>query len=343
MREKLPSRNYCIFTNNISANSENSEQFAFGFQSPTQMELMGISQSFCLDVTRNISTRSIEILYSLVTYHPETWKGSPVAYMVTNNHSAAPISQWLVHLQVQSNFTPMCITVDCSIAETNAITATLPQATVNFCEFHVLRAWQYNLDSKITLGASYTSEQLNGYKISEKIQEFKLRIQNQQQFLSYFERKWIGTEELLRSWGRPYVVHHHQGYLTSSFIESWHSQLKAIYFDSARIRRLDRLVYTLTNDTELYYRDAVDEVVDVVAEETSTVVESSRSSSMILQRVLTHITSLYNQREDMERMMNIPGLDIARLELIDNLLGEAQNQIDIIRNNHPSYFKTRNT
>ncbi|OAD76747.1 hypothetical protein PHYBLDRAFT_142256 [Phycomyces blakesleeanus NRRL 1555(-)] len=207
MHEKLPSQNYCIFTGNLSAYSNNAQHFAFGFQSPSQMMLMRISQSFCLDTTHNISARNIEILYSLVTHHPDTEKGSPVAYMITNDHSVGPINQWLVHLYEKSCFTPLYITIDCSIAEVNAITAALPQTIIHFCKFHVLRAWQHNLDSKVKLDASYTSEQLDKYKYElkadlkniliesdeneflRKIQEFRLRVQSQQQFLAYFKRK----------------------------------------------------------------------------------------------------------------------------------------------------------
>ncbi|OAD78128.1 hypothetical protein PHYBLDRAFT_165000 [Phycomyces blakesleeanus NRRL 1555(-)] len=93
MHEKLPSQNYCIFTGNLSAYSNNAQNFAFGFPSPSQMMLMRIYQSFCLDTTYNISARNIEILYSLVTHHPDTGKGSPVAYMIINNHSISSINQ----------------------------------------------------------------------------------------------------------------------------------------------------------------------------------------------------------------------------------------------------------
>ncbi|OAD66371.1 hypothetical protein PHYBLDRAFT_175181 [Phycomyces blakesleeanus NRRL 1555(-)] len=199
MHEKLPSQNYCIFTGNLSAYSNNAQNFAFEFQSPSQMMLMRISQSFCLNATHNISARNIEILYSLVPRHPDTGKG---------------------------------------IAEVNAITAALPQTIIHFCEFHVLHAWQHNLDSKVKFDASYTSEQLGKYKYElkadlkniliesdeneflRKIQEFRLCVQSQQQFLAYFECKWIGTEELLRRWGRPYVANDHQRYLTNNYIES---------------------------------------------------------------------------------------------------------------------------
>ncbi|OAD78453.1 hypothetical protein PHYBLDRAFT_140530 [Phycomyces blakesleeanus NRRL 1555(-)] len=171
MREKLPSQNYCIFSGDLSACNNNAQHFAFGFQSSSQMMLMRISESFCLDATHNISARNIEILYSLVTHHSDTAKGSSVAYIITNDHSVGPINQWL-----------------------------------------------HNLDSKVKLDASYTSEQPGKYKY--ELKEFRHYIQSQQQFLAYFEHKLIGTEELLRRWERPYVANDHQRYLTNNYIES---------------------------------------------------------------------------------------------------------------------------
>ncbi|OAD68519.1 hypothetical protein PHYBLDRAFT_172945 [Phycomyces blakesleeanus NRRL 1555(-)] len=341
MHEKLSSQNYCIFTGNLSVYSNNAQHFAFGFQSPSQMMLMRISQSFCLDATHNISARNIEILYSLVTQHPDTGKG---------------------------------------IAENNAITAALSQTIIHFCKFHVLRAWQHNLDSKVKLDASYTSEQLGKYKYElkvnlkniliesdedeflRKIQEFRLYVQSQQQFLAYFEHKWIGTEELLRRWGRSYVANDHQRYLTNNYIELWHNKLKTIYFGRTRIRRLDHLVFILTNNInvsnnlirnctcpnfasrqipckhahllkrfigldfaytaqrennhlQLQRSLASEHEVAVINEEvkneTNTIVVSGRNNSVWLQRIMAQNITLHYQREDLEQLMDVPGIDEA--------------------------------
>ncbi|OAD75183.1 hypothetical protein PHYBLDRAFT_166938 [Phycomyces blakesleeanus NRRL 1555(-)] len=275
---KLAEQNYCIFEINLSVYNDGKKQFAFGFQSPMQVSIMRISQSFCLDATHSISSRSDEVLYTLVTRHPQTGKGFPVAYMVTNNQTAIPIKLWLDHLRIKSSFVPMNITIDCSIMEVNAIKEALPHATIHYCDFHVLRAWQHNLDSKIKLNASYTSEQLGNYKTALKnylrhiliesnedvflraIEDFKLMVQDQPQFLKYFEKKWTENEELLRRWGRPYISQQHQRYVTNNYVESWHNQLKTIYFGRARIRRLDRLIFILTNDVEFYFEQEVERI-----------------------------------------------------------------------------------
>ncbi|OAD75510.1 hypothetical protein PHYBLDRAFT_64426 [Phycomyces blakesleeanus NRRL 1555(-)] len=249
---KLAEQNYCIFEINLSVYNDGKKQFAFGFQSPMQVSIMRILSN--------------EVLYTLVTRHPQTGKGFPVAYMVTNNQTAIPIKLWLDHLHIKSSFVLMNTTIDCSIIEVNAIKEALPHATIHYCDFHVLRAWQHNLDSKIKLNASYISEQLGNYKTALKnylrhiliksnedmflraIEDFKLMVQDQPQFLKYF-KKWTENEELFQQ---------HQRYVTSNYVESWHNQLKTIYFGRARIRKLDRLIFILTNDVEFYFEQEVE-------------------------------------------------------------------------------------
>ncbi|OAD81103.1 hypothetical protein PHYBLDRAFT_161737 [Phycomyces blakesleeanus NRRL 1555(-)] len=268
---KLAEQNYCIFEINLSVYNDGKKQFAFGFQSLTQVSIMRILQSFCLNATHSISSRSNKVLYTLVTRHSQTGKGFPVAYMVTNNQTAMPIKLWLDHLRIKSSFVPMNITIDCSIMEVNAIKEALPHATIHYCDVH-------NLDSKIKLNASYTSEQLGNYKTALKnylrhiliesnedvflraIEDFKLMVQDQSQFLKYFEKKWTENKGLLRRWGRPYVSQQHQRYVTNNYVESWHNQLKTIYFGCTCIRRLDRLIFILTNDVEFYFEQEVEHI-----------------------------------------------------------------------------------
>ncbi|KAG2191501.1 hypothetical protein INT47_010970 [Mucor saturninus] len=466
LNEKLASQNYSIFIGNLLAYSTNQDLFAFGFQSPTQVQIMSLSQSFCLDATHRVSCRSTEVMYSLVTKHPETGKGYP-----------------LVYLRQTNPFNPLAITIDCCIAEANAITSALPQTSIHYCEFHVLRAWQHNLDSKVKLDGSFTTQQLAEYKQSlknslksilvesneaifiTKIGEFKRMIQDQPEFLRYFERKWTGSENILRRWGRPFVQQHHQRYLTNNYIESWHNQLKVIYFNRARIRRLDRLVFILTNDVEFYYEQEVERlnfsngrmgpvenelsrnsfaasqiqddilpsmIINPLGEISNSMDDSNgewqiqsfstenqwytvlieqgliqkcscpsfyrrqlpckhmyllkqysranlvyheqqdhthmqlqqsaqsvrnealvdnnieqtnelQDPSSIIQSISANAATLYHQREDLERLRSIPGVDIAKLEIIDRLLFDALKHIDNLKNENSLYFQNINT
>ncbi|OAD72009.1 hypothetical protein PHYBLDRAFT_169918 [Phycomyces blakesleeanus NRRL 1555(-)] len=264
MNERLPSQNYCIFTAQLLSFNASLLPFAFGFQSPSQIALMTISKSVCIDATHGISARSMEVLYSIVTHHPETGKDMPITYMITNDHSATPIDQWLVHLYTNSGFTSTNIAIDCSIAEINAITAVLPQAAIHFCNFHVLCAWQQNHDSKVKLDASYTSEQLGKYKQDLKNDLKDILVESDEEMflekIDYFTERIQRTMELLRRWERLYIQPSHLQYLTNNYIEPWHNQLKTIYMNRACVRRLDRLVFILTDDIEFFYSEEVERI-----------------------------------------------------------------------------------
>ncbi|OAD76005.1 hypothetical protein PHYBLDRAFT_165979 [Phycomyces blakesleeanus NRRL 1555(-)] len=181
-------------------------------------------------------------------------KGFPVAYMVTNDQTAIPIKLWLDHLRIKSSFIPMNITIDCSIMKVNAIKEALPHATIHYCDFHVLCTWQYNLDSKIKLNVSYTSEQLGNYKTALKnylrhilivsnedvflreIEDFKLMVQDQPQFLKYFEKKWTRMKNCCEDGGAHMLA------------------------NNIRDIRLDRLIFILTNDVKFYFEQEVEHI-----------------------------------------------------------------------------------
>ncbi|EIE84811.1 hypothetical protein RO3G_09521 [Rhizopus delemar RA 99-880] len=73
----------------------------YGFISLWQMDIMKVSKCFSLDSTLEISSRSNEVLYSLVVGHPDTGKGVPIGYLLTNDQSVAPVLEWLKFLQRQ--------------------------------------------------------------------------------------------------------------------------------------------------------------------------------------------------------------------------------------------------
>lgn len=275
----LKERQYNVFNGDLHLYDNNPLLFARGFQSPTQNRVMRQSVSFCLDATHSITSRSMEVLYTLLTRHPVTGTGYPVAFMVTNDQTVGPVNQWLVHLRDTCNLSATFITIDCCIAEVNAIKAALPETGIHYCGFHVLKAWKVTgLGKKVKLDASYTTEQLATYKkgllddlnsilregdktkFLEKISAMKTKFAAQSNFITYFENNWSRTEELLGRWGKPYVAENHRRYLTNNYIESWHNQLKTVYFGRARNRRLDRLSFILTGDVEFYFEQEVERI-----------------------------------------------------------------------------------
>ncbi|KAG1442968.1 hypothetical protein G6F46_012065 [Rhizopus delemar] len=100
--------------------------FFYGFISSWQMDIMKVSKCFSLDSTFGISSRSNEVLYSLVVRHPDTGKGVPVGYLLTNDQSVTPVLEWLTFFRDHCSMQPEKITVDCSIPEAEAIISAYP-------------------------------------------------------------------------------------------------------------------------------------------------------------------------------------------------------------------------
>ncbi|OBZ80173.1 hypothetical protein A0J61_11778, partial [Choanephora cucurbitarum] len=245
---QLPMKNYVIFIGNLQLNSQNDKLFAHGFQSPVQVREMSLNKSFCLHATHGISPRSTEVLYSLVARDSHTKKGYPVAYMVINDRTVGPVNQWLTFLKQQGSFIPEAITIDCCVAELNAIRSALNGTYVHYCGFHVLKTWRKAMDQKVTLTVAHTQEEVGQYKkqleqllaqllLTSEVTTFnellaqlesKLEQENQVSFPAYFRRRWTQTEEL---------------------------RAKTVYFSGRRINRLDHLTFVLVNDVELHFAE----------------------------------------------------------------------------------------
>jgi len=280
LNNKLALQGYKIFAGNPLLYSQDTTLFAYGFQSQIQSRKMEQHQSFCLDATHGISSRSMEVLYTLLVKDLLTGKGYPVAYMVTNDQSVGPVNQWLVYLRDNCNFAPTAITIDCSLAEVNAIKAAFRnQVVIHYCAFHVWRAWKDNLGAKLSLPTSISNTEATEYKqdllndlhlilvetrknaLFRKIEGFKLKIENHTELLDYFTRYWFNNEEVVKRWGAPFVKEIHKSFVTNNYIESWHNQLKVVYFERLRINRLDRLVFVLTNDVEYYFAEEYNRII----------------------------------------------------------------------------------
>ena len=70
-----------------------------------------------------------------------------------------------------------------------------------------------------------------------------------EEFFDYFEKEWC-SEEKFKIWSRVYHPLEFSHMLPNNYIESWHNQLKSVYMMRSRNRRLDRLVYILTEEVE---------------------------------------------------------------------------------------------
>ncbi|KAG2207871.1 hypothetical protein INT45_009799 [Circinella minor] len=276
--EHLANNGYTIYSGNISECTSFHDIFYFGFVSSRQLTYLQQSTSVCMDATHNISSRINDVLYSIVTRDRLTGVGQPIAYMFTNDQSAYPIGEWLRFLREMCGLTIENLTIDCSIPEVNAMHLIYPDANIHYCAFHVLQAWNRNLGSKVSLESLYerypdrrhTDDALQQYRgdmltvlksimheqdidtMYNKVNEFKRRFYEQTEFLSYFETYWE-PEHLIQRWTFAFTDPRDRAYLTNNMIETWFNQLKTVYLRRVRNKRLDRLIFILTNEVEFYF------------------------------------------------------------------------------------------
>ncbi|KAG1147576.1 hypothetical protein G6F37_001447 [Rhizopus arrhizus] len=223
---------------------------------------------FSLDSAFGASSRSNEVLYSLVVRHSDTEKGVPVDYLLINDQSVAPVLEWLKLFRDNCSMQPEQITVDCSIPEADAIRANFGEnCRIQSCFLHVAQCWSRNLETKAKNqpGQYNNTKVIRGNIMSElqsvmyeavcesmveKVSQFREKwTLVQPKFVEYLEDRWLALEGY-KKWSAVNVIEEHRNMRTDNYIESWHNQLKSVYLKRIKNRRLDRLVFILTNDVE---------------------------------------------------------------------------------------------
>ena len=92
------------------------------------------------------------------------------------------------------------------------------------------------------------------------IDEFIVKYEGSQpEFIRYFRTNWC-TEAKYNVWSRAYHPLEFSHLLTNNYIGSWHNQLKSVFLRRVRNKRLDRLIFILTDEVEYYYREEYDRV-----------------------------------------------------------------------------------
>ncbi|KAG1444261.1 hypothetical protein G6F55_012378 [Rhizopus delemar] len=212
--------------------------FFYGFISSWQMDIMKVSKCFSLDSTFGISSRSNEVLYSLVVRHPDTGKGVPVGYLLTNDQSVTLALEWLKFFRDHCSMQPEQIAVDCSIPEADAIRVTFGEnCRLQLCFFLVAQCWSRNLATKIknqrgqynnakVIRSNIMSElQSIMYEtvrenVIEKICQFREKWTSvQPNFVKYLENRWLALEGY-KKWSAAYVIEEHRNMLTNNCIKT---------------------------------------------------------------------------------------------------------------------------
>ncbi|EIE76691.1 hypothetical protein RO3G_01395 [Rhizopus delemar RA 99-880] len=172
--------------------------FFYGFISSWQMDIMKVSKCFSLDSTFGISSRSNEVLYSLVVRHSDTGKGVPVGYLLTNDQSVTPVLEWLKFFRDHCSMQPEQITVDCSIPEADAIRVTLGEnCRIQLCFFHVAQCWSRNLATKVkNQPGQYNNMKVIRGNIMSELQSIMYETvrENVIEKICQFREKWTSVQ-----------------------------------------------------------------------------------------------------------------------------------------------------
>jgi len=133
------------------------QPFILVLMSPAQERLLwkyGNQRCIQMDSTFNI-TRSKFSTFTLIARHPDGFY-MPCAFFITSDERRETIVYCLQVIRDKINkkypgdtWCPSTFMVDCCWAETNAIEQVFPKARVLWCQFHVFKAFNRNITSKL--------------------------------------------------------------------------------------------------------------------------------------------------------------------------------------------------
>ncbi|KAG0593276.1 hypothetical protein KC19_1G317700 [Ceratodon purpureus] len=222
--------------------------FILGIQTPWQKEMLkyGHNGAIAMDATFGTNVPKYP-LYSLLVF--DHWRnGIPVAWVLSSRSSEEDLVMWLEPLRrnlegTRLDFLPSCFIVDDAVEQRNALKRAWPESEVliYLCAFHVLKNWKNHIWTKVpNLGS---------------LREFVYR---QLHSLLYMPIEYQETEEDFLK--QMYLIGHrrnpHSNQDTQASIESYHAALKRwmkIDNHQLRGRRMDSLVWRLTNPIETHY------------------------------------------------------------------------------------------
>ncbi len=235
--------------------------FAFGFVSEWQLTLLQdeeVGSTVCLDATHGTNSHGM-LLYSIVIKHSAGF-GVPCAFLITRDKSQDTLEQWLRNLQ-SVGLNPKYFMIDVSEVETSAIrNAYLLDVEILYCWFHVKQAWKRQVRAKLNSANDEAEalDHLNALLYAENPEElnqikidFENRWRENVDFWNYINRYYFAK---FPSWSKAYRSTFHGRIDTNNYIERWHKQLKYNFLKNKPNRRLDRLIYILTNGVTAWYR-----------------------------------------------------------------------------------------
>jgi hypothetical protein len=163
---------------------------------------------------------------------------------------------------------PVKFTIDICHAERLAIEDVYPGVTIQWCLFHVGRAWMQKIRSVVAVGFTAKNKAIHtmmmqGLRLLFRetivdnfqllLQLFLAKYQYFTDFTTYFNNHYV-KNEWYKNWAAAYQPQYETQMETNNFVKFWNNQLKTVYLRrKATNRRVDRLIYILVNDVEPDY------------------------------------------------------------------------------------------
>lgn len=114
---------------------------------------------------------------------------------------------------------------------------------VQWCLFHVARAWIGKICELVKLGSSTVNAQVhkslmtalkkmmwerNKATFLDMLHEFVIQFIMYSEFLNYFKKNYLEDDKFIH-WSAVYQPQIFTNMETNNYVESWHNQLKSIY------------------------------------------------------------------------------------------------------------------
>lgn len=160
--------------------------------------------------------------------------------------------------------------------EVQALRHTFLDTPIQWCVFHVFRAWWKHIVKEIRVEGNAVEEKrtrvailadMKGLmweretiQLHHSLDNFYDAWSNFPAFLQYIQRTWIANDRI-KFWTAANQPNIRTNMETNNFVESWHNQLKTVYFDRQPNRRVDRLIYILINEVGLDYQSNIERVI----------------------------------------------------------------------------------
>ncbi|KAG8976619.1 hypothetical protein FRC05_003458 [Tulasnella sp. 425] len=234
--------------------SIDSEDFSLIIQTPWQRRIFAETGEYvlCMDGTHNTQVYGYT-LFTLLS-RDKYGHGVPVAYMISSRGTERVLTHFLRLFRDRNTMTPHVIMTDYDVAQINALRSVYPDVPIYLCWWHVLRAWKKHLPQAETdqiwpLMTAWLRESDAARFSNRQSEIFRLASPN---YVQYLTKTWL---PVITMWSAVHRTNRRieEHVDTNMLIEAWHSVLKMKFMEGKRNRRMDNLVYLLTNPINIYY------------------------------------------------------------------------------------------